>query len=215
MVLEITQAKYFNFEIDDIDRWQQKPKLMDAATREAAYQMADGVDTYLADSLAAESTNNVTGAAGAVLTIGTGAGETNAYVSLVNAGVALTEQNVPTQGRWAVVPPWFEGMLLKDDRFVSYGTVANRDDLKNGNIGRAAGFDVYVSNNCSSLGGLGVNFYIQTGVDMAATYAEQLNDTEAYRPESSFSDALKGLHLYGCKVTRPYALSYIYGTEGT
>ena len=50
---------------------------------------------------------------------------------------------------------------------------------------------------------------------MAATYAEQLNDTEAYRPESSFSDALKGLHLYGCKVTRPYALCYIYGTEGT
>ena len=188
---------------------------MDAATREAAYQMADQVDTYLADSLAADSTNNVTGGGGAVLTIGTGAGETNAYVSLVNAGVALTEQNVPTQGRWAVVPPWFEGMLLKDDRFVSYGTVANRDDLKNGNIGRAAGFDVYVSNNCSSLGGLGVNYYIQTGVDMAATYAEQLNDTEAYRPESSFSDALKGSHLYGCKVTRPYALCYIYGTEGT
>ena len=98
---------------------------------------------------------------------------------------------------------------------MSYGTVANRDDLKNGNIGRAAGFDVYVSNNCSSLGSLGVNFYIQTGVDMAATYAEQLNDTEAYRPEASFSDALKGLHLYGCKVTRPYALCYIYGTEGT
>jgi len=215
MVLEITQAKYFNFEIDDIDRWQQKPKLMDAATREAAYQMSDAVDTYLASILQAGSTNNVTGGGGAVLTIGTGAGETNAYVSLVNAGVALTEQNVPTQGRWVVVPPWFEGMLLKDDRFVSYGTVANRDDLKNGNIGRAAGFDVYVSNNLSSLAGAGVNFYIQAGVDMAATFAEQLNDTEAYRPESSFSDALKGLHLYGAKVTRPYALCYIYGTEGT
>ena len=215
MVLEITQAKYFNFEIDDIDRWQQKPKLMDAATREAAYQMADGVDTYLADSLAADSTNNVTGGGGAVLTIGTGAGETNAYVSLVDAGVALSEQNVPTRGRWAVVPPWFEGMLLKDDRFVSYGTVANRDDLKNGHIGRAAGFDIYVSNNVSSLGGLGANYYIQTGVNEAATYAEQIDDTEAYRPEGSFSDALKGLHLFGAKVTRPYALCYIYGTEGT
>ena len=157
MVLEITQNKYFNFEIDDIDRWQQKPKLMDAATRETAWSMADEVDTYLASVLQAGSTNNVTGVGGAVLTIGTGAGETNAYVSLVDAGVALSEQNVPTRGRWAVVPPWFEGMLLKDDRFVSYGTVANRDDLKNGHIGRAAGFDIYVSNNVSSLGGLGAN----------------------------------------------------------
>ena len=106
-------------------------------------------------------------------------------------------------------------MLLKDDRFVSYGTVANRDDLKNGHIGRAAGFDVYVSNNLSSLAGAGVNFYIQAGVDMAATFAEQLNDTKAFEPENSFSNALKGLHLYGAKVTRPYALTYIYGTEGT
>ena len=215
MVLEITQNKYFNFEIDDIDRWQQKPKLMDAATRETAWSMADEVDTYLASVLQAGSTNNVTGVGGAVLTIGTGAGETNAYVSLVDAGVALSEQNVPTRGRWAVVPPWFEGMLRKDDRFVSYGTVANRDDLKNGHIGRAAGFDIYVSNNVSSLGGLGANYYIQTGVNEAATYAEQIDDTEAYRPEGSFSDALKGLHLYGAKVTRPYALCYIYGAEGT
>ena len=215
MVLEITQAKYFNFEIDDIDKWQQKPKLMDAATRETAWSMADAVDTYLAGVLQAGSTNNVTGAAGAVLTIGTGGGETNAYVSLVNAGVALTEQNVPTRGRWAVIPPWMEGMLLKDDRFVSYGTVANRDDLKNGNIGRAAGFDIFVSNNLSSLAGAGVNYYIQTGVNESATYAEQIDDTEAFRPEGSFSDALKGLHLYGAKVTRPYGLCYIYGTEGT
>ena len=214
MVLEITQQKYFNFEIDDIDRWQQKPKLMDAATRETAWSMADEVDRYLAGVLQAGSTNNVTGAAGAVLTIGTGAGESSAYVTLVDAGVALSEQNVPTQGRWAVVPPWFEGMLLKDDRFVSYGTVANRDDLKNGHIGRAAGFDIYVSNNVSSLGGLGVNYYIQTGVNEAATYAEQIDDTEAFRPEDTFSDALKGLHLYGAKVTRPYALAYIYGAEG-
>ena len=215
MVLEITQAKYFNFEIDDIDKWQQKPKLMDAATRETAWSMADAVDTYLAGVLQAGSTNNVTGGGGAVLTIGTAALETNAYVALVNAGVALTEQNVPTRGRWAVIPPWMEGMLLKDDRFVSYGTVANRDDLKNGNIGRAAGFDIFVSNNLSSLAGAGVNYYIQTGVNESATYAEQIDDTEAFRPEGSFSDALKGLHLYGAKVTRPYGLCYIYGTEGT
>jgi len=30
---------------------------------------------------------------------------------------------------------------------------------------------------------------------------------EAYRPESAFSDALKGLHLYGAKVVRPSGIA--------
>jgi hypothetical protein len=37
----------------------------------------------------------------------------------------------------------------------------------------------------------------------ATTYAEQIASVEAYRPEKRFADALKGLHLYGAKVTRP------------
>lgn len=37
----------------------------------------------------------------------------------------------------------------------------------------------------------------------ATTYAEQVASVEAYRPERRFADALKGLHLYGAKVTRP------------
>lgn len=40
----------------------------------------------------------------------------------------------------------------------------------------------------------------------AATYAEQIAKVEAYRPEKRFADALKGLHLYGAKVTRPGAI---------
>ncbi len=44
------------------------------------------------------------------------------------------------------------------------------------------------------------------GSRIATTYAEQINKVEAYRPESAFSDAIKGLHLYGAKVVRPEAL---------
>jgi len=44
------------------------------------------------------------------------------------------------------------------------------------------------------------------GSQMATTYAEQINKVEAYRPQKRFSDALKGLHLYGGKVVRPEAL---------
>lgn len=44
------------------------------------------------------------------------------------------------------------------------------------------------------------------GVSMATTYAEQINKVEAFRPQKRFADALKGLHLYGCKVVRPELL---------
>jgi len=44
------------------------------------------------------------------------------------------------------------------------------------------------------------------GTKLGATYAEQINKVEAFRPEKRFADALKGLHLYGGKVVRPEAL---------
>ena len=40
-ILIINQAKYFNFQIDDIDKAQQTPKVMSAAMQKAAYGLAD------------------------------------------------------------------------------------------------------------------------------------------------------------------------------
>src|SRR5690349_10382828 len=38
--LTITQQKYFNFQVDDIDQIQQSPKMMNDAMREAAYALS-------------------------------------------------------------------------------------------------------------------------------------------------------------------------------
>ena len=40
--------------------------------------------------------------------------------------------------------------------------------------------------------------------------AEQIVSVEAYRPESSFSDAVKGLHVYGGKIIRPDMTCVLY-----
>ena len=45
--LTINQAKYFNFEIDDIDRAQCTPKLMNAAMKMAASALANAADAYV------------------------------------------------------------------------------------------------------------------------------------------------------------------------
>ncbi len=199
-VLVIDQSNYFAFDIDDIDAAQAKPALMNGYAKEAAWSLSDTADADLASVLntALVGTNlltdkDLTAAAG------------NAYDVMVDLGVQLTKNNVPRAGRWLIGPPELEGYLLKDARFVGYGTQANMNYLTNGRIGRAAGFEIMISNNRPT--GNGSNPMVIAGVKSAATYAEQISKTEAYRPEDDFSDALKGLHLYGRKVLDPTRLA--------
>ena len=219
LFLTISEGHYFNFAVDDVDKYQQQPKLLDKAMREAAYSMANDVDLFVNSVLqtGVSGTTDGTGNRLAARTIGTGAGDDDAYETLVDLGVKLKEADV-TGETWVAVPPWFIGMLQKDVRFTNYGTGPNRETLMNGNIGRAAGFDIKESNNLSgatsgTLAVAGGVYTIIAGVKDAATYADQIKMIEAFRPQDGFNDAIKGLHLYGAKVTRPYALASVAVTQ--
>lgn len=124
---------------------------------------------------------------------------------LVDLGTELTEKNVPLLGRWVVVPPFYHGLLQKDSRFVGNGTDVNMAILQGGHIGAAAGFQIYVSNNVPNTDG--AKYKILGGTNAGASFAEQITETEGYRPESNFSDAVKGLHLCGVKVLQKNALA--------
>ena len=188
--------------MDDVDARQVRDDgaLMDVAMRDAAWGLGDAADTSV---LSAMQSQGATGNALVALTIGTS--NVDAYENIVDLAVKLDENNVPRQGRWCIIPPWYHGWLQKNANFVSYGTQANREDLENGIIGAAAGMRIVVSNNLPSAS-TGRN-YVIAGHEMGVTYAEQINSVEAYRQESAFSDAVKGLHLYGYKITRPYVLA--------
>lgn len=198
--LTIDQANYFNFAIKDVDNAQTNPKLMNEAMARAAYGLNDTVDSLLAGIM-------VAGAAGAI-----GSDESpfvptkdDAYDLLVDLGTELTEKNVPLLGRWVVVPPFYHGLLQKDSRFVGNGTDVNMAILQGGHIGAAAGFQIYVSNNVPNTDG--AKYKILAGTNAGASFAEQITETEGYRPESNFSDAVKGLHLCGVKVLQKNALA--------
>ncbi|MDO6355118.1 P22 phage major capsid protein family protein [Caloramator sp. CAR-1] len=199
--LVIDQAKYFNFLIDDIDAAQQNPKVMDAAMAEAAYALADKADQYLASMYVYAGSTIGNDTTPIIPTAST------AYEYLVDAAIKLDENNIPRSNRWVIIPPWFYGLLLKDDRFVKAGTATSDQVLRNGEVGQAAGFTVYLSNNVANTSG--TKYKIMAGHPMAITFAEQINKVEAYRPEKRFADAVKGLHLYGAKVIRPEALVVI------
>lgn len=202
--LVINQAKFFNFQVDDIDAFQQKPKVMDEAMRESSYALSDVQDKVIAALYVDAAAANAVGSTAAPVAI-TAA---NAYSTLLQLGTKLTKQNVPTPGRWVVLPPEWTERLLQDERFVSFGTGENRSALQNGTIGRAAGFDLLESNNVVQLTGVDAGKYkVMAGTPIAITLAEQIDKTEAFRPERRFADAVKGLHVYGAKTVRPEALA--------
>jgi len=200
--LQITESKYFNFQVDDIDQAQQNPKVMQQAMQEAAYALRNTADQFIASHYTdADPANTI----GDDTTPAALADERAAYELLVDLSVKLDEANVPEDGRWVIVPAWFHGLMLKDDRFTKNGTTAGVTTLMNGQVGAAAGFNILKSNNVPNTAG--AKYKIMAGTSMAISYAEQINQVEAYRPEKRFADAVKGLHLYGAKTVRPEALA--------
>ena len=201
--LLIDQQKAFNVFLDDIDEAQTKPKIRNEITREAAYALANTADLFLAATMVA------------------GAGTTapdldatadNAYGALVDLGTTLDENDIPEDGRFAIVPSWFHGLLLQDDRFVASGSAGAESRLANAVIGEAAGFTILKSNNVPmdpDGGGTApdiARYSLVAGHPMATTFAEQIVKTEAVRNPARFGDNLRGLHVYGAEVVRPEAL---------
>ena len=206
--LTIDQAKYFNFQVDDIDAAQAAGDIMDKAMTRAAYGLADASDKYIAGILAgaADATNTVSTSAVALTS-------SNVYENVVKMRTILDKANVPTAGRWLVIPPEMYALILLDDRFVKTGGEMAEGILRTGLVAQAAGFDIYLSNNCVSANVSDkVTYTITGGVDSAATYAEQIVSTEAYRPEKRFADAVKGLHVYGAKVVDKAQLACLKAT---
>lgn len=202
--LVIDQSKYFAFEVDDVDARQVRNggDLMSKAALLSARGLVETMDTFLATAM---TTN-----AGNVLTAQAVASADAAFKLLRQLRMALNKANVPGDGRWVVVSPEFEATILGDNRFIDASAYGTNAPIMNGEIGRAIGFRVLTSNNipAGTAGTLpAVSNFVIAGHPMATTVAEQINKVEAYRPEASFSDAVKGLHLYGAKVVRPEALA--------
>ncbi len=214
--LLIDQSQYFAFKVDDVDNIQTNVSLIDEAMREAAYAISDVIDAKVAGLHAsAASTNKLGSDGGSALTVGYGSGEKDPYKTLVNMGVLLSKSNIPQAGRWAVVPPWFAGMLRKSSTFVANPAGVTGQSMVNGFVSRVAGFDIYESNNVTDDAQATKTYRIMLGTRDAISLAVQKQPTmEAIRLQDSFSDGVRGLLLYGVKVVRPAALATLYAKEG-
>ena len=183
--LTIDHGAYYNFYLNDVDAAQAQADLMDAAMRNAAHRLAVDTEQYILGVIRAGAGKKVSGP------MPTG----GVYELIVGIKTALDEKNVPRIDRKLVVPASVEGQLLLDNRFITGSGAFREAALTEGSIARAAGFDIYISNDLTD--------EIVAMTPDGVTFANQISQIEAYRREKGFADGVKGLSLCGAKVVKP------------
>lgn len=188
--LVIDQAKAFNFQIDDADRAQAVPRLMQAAMKKAASALANTADNYVFGLVNSCDEGNV-------IDLGSASSD-NIIDSIIGVRTKLYRSNVYNADDMIFeVSPEVGELILKAKINVATG---NRESLENGCIGNICGAKIYVSNNVVRDGNI---HKCVARSKRSVAFAEQLSEIEAYRPEKRFADAVKGLHLYGAKIVFP------------
>jgi len=203
--LTISQQKYFALKTEDIEVTQSRPAFLNAATLNAAYSLRDTVDLYCA-SILAEGAQNIIGTKAEPESIETAANaKIQPIVTLLSKmAQKLTEKNVPLNGRWVVLTPYAYNMLT----LAGIAIATNNDTiLSEGYVGRALGFNIFVSSNVPTEDGASL---ILAGTNAAGSLVMQIEKTETLRSEKQFGDLVRGLAVYGAACTMPDALIGAY-----
>lgn len=223
----IDQTGYFFFELDDVDKAQTNVSTMDKALERATFAMKKQIDDFLSALMAAgvhednvlETGDGISSSATNPILVGSG--NLDAYELLVDIGTRLNEANVPGGSRFVIVNPKFVAELLKDSRFSGFATAGAMEMMKAGSsaggemgnltpmLKMLTGLTMYVSNQVPVTGAV---YTLIAGYDGATSFATQLADgqPEAFRLQTGFADAMRGLQLYGGKVLEPAGLASAY-----
>jgi len=219
--LPIEKGKYWNFAVDDVDKFQSDYAFMDDWTRDASEQLKITIDTLVlgdiyADADAsnagatagAKSSSYNLGASGAPV----GLDKTNVLDFIVDLGSVLDEQNVPESDRWLVLPTWACGMIKKSDLKDASLTGDGQSTLRNGRIGMIDNFTIYKSNLLATTAdGSGETAYnIIAGQKSGLTFASQMLNSETLRAESTFGQLVRGLQVFGYKVIKGESIAHGY-----
>lgn len=204
MLLKIDQFKYFNFEVDDVDKAQSVPGLMDELTREASRGLAEEGDKYVASLVKAgvEDGTSPLGQSASVITLT----KANAVRTVEDGFAYLYGKNCKVSDMFylEVAPKPF---TTYREALTELST-NNPDILKKGAVGKINNAYVCIENllpTGKSSGSQATDdvHYNILRTSKAIAFAEQINKVEAYRPQDAFSDALKGLYTFGALITRP------------
>lgn len=125
-------------------------------------------------------------------------------VSLLKQKLDLAESwgysSVPDSGRWLIVPPEFESLVVRASGVQLHVPEAYDELIKKGFITRLQGFDVYRSNRLT--GDNTDGYRVLAGHPNWVTFAEKLLEADIEEDLiGNFGSAYKDLFVYGAKVT--------------
>lgn len=198
MLLKIDQFKYFNFEVDDVDKAQSVPGLMDELTREAGRGLSEEGDKYVASLVKAgvEDATDPLAQSSSVISLT----KANAVRTVEDGFAELYSKNCKvTDTFYLEVAP--KPFTVYREALTELST-NNPEILKKGAVGKINNAYVCIENLLPTSDD-SQTIYNILRTNKAIAFAEQINKVEAYRPQDAFSDALKGLYTFGALITRP------------
>lgn len=192
-LLKIDQYRYFDYELEDIDKAQSQPGLMDALADEAGKALAEEADKYIASIIKTGVEDGTINSTEATIT------KTNVIATIEDMLATLYEKNVKTtEELYLEVSP---RVFTTVRQALTELFTENVEMSKKGVVGRYGNALVCVENNLPETDDGKKIQILRT--KKAVAYAGQIDETEAYRPHDAFQDALKALFVFGAKVVRP------------
>ena len=223
----IDYASYFNVIVDDVWRVQSDMDLLDMWAQDAIESFKVQIDRDMLRNVflgGAAATNR--GATAGAISANVNLGITTAPVTIVprnptgtqreimdlivDLGQVLDEANVPSEGRWVVLPSYAVAMLKKSELRDASVMGDSQSVFRNGRVGTLDRFEVYQSNLLphGTAGGLAAGeTAVFAGHSMAVTFASQINKVERREPSETFGTAVRGLFVWGCDVLHPNLLT--------
>ena len=182
-LLNIDQANYFAFYVDDVDQAQSVPGLPEKYQEKAVHGLAVARDTFVAN-LIKGATNATTAKALS----------REAVKDAIDAAiVALRERNFDEEGVIEITPAVYN--YFKNE-LITLST-DNPEYIKKGIVGVYDGMNVIMSNNMAKDS---THAYCCVRGKKAIAFAGQINKVEALRAEKRFKDIIRGLDTFGSKI---------------
>ena len=234
ITMVVDNANAFAFKIDDIEERHSHVNFEALATSSDAFALkrkydanvlqaiSDGAGIAGADDASLSggltTTNSALGTASAPINVETDDAGINLMLLMARS---LDDQSVPEENRWFVAPPiFYEKMFQAGNKMAEVQVTGDgTSPLRNGLAipGTLAGFRCYKSTALNSTAGTdqvtlsGVATDASENVILAGhmsstSTASHIAKTEVVRSTESFSDVIRGLHVFGRKVLRPEAV---------
>lgn len=219
--LTVDQGSYFAFKVDDIEERQSHVNWEALATSSGAYSLKRNYDYNVLKNIydnAATSAAN-TGTDGSPID---GDAATDTLADVISAAKTVLDGNdVPEENRWFVAPPAFYKQLRKAGAKIMDQSVmadGGASSMRNGMVTDRPlfGFRLYSTNaiavssgaaSSKTFGSAGSNEYaFLYGHQGAVATANHIAKTELIRDPDSFSDIVRGLHVFGRKILRSDAV---------